>query len=121
MKEKPFWFPDTKGFLAISIVFLIALVVVVLLIRPPTFEEKIYNTFSLILGILLSNFKDVFSFEFNSSKGSDDKNKTIDKLISAVPVIPTTTTTVSTSADETKTTVKPTAEINPSASWKTTK
>lgn len=89
---KPFWMPDTQGFLAIAIILLIAAIVLLLLVRPPAIDERTSGVLMTIVGVLIACLKDVYSFFFGSSKGSEKKD---DALISgavgpAAPVAPVT-------------------------------
>src|ERR1700744_3329785 len=84
-KPKPFWVPDTQGFLAIAILALIGTVVIILLLKPIATENK--DVLNIALGVLLGSLKDVYSFFFGSSKGSEKKD---DALISGA-VSPTST------------------------------
>lgn len=78
---RPFWLPDTQGFLAIAIVGLIGAVLILLLLHPIALDDKTTGLLQIMLGILLGSFKDVYSFFFGSSKGSEKKD---DALISGV-------------------------------------
>lgn len=97
---QPYWYPTIRGFLTASIVFLIMAIVFILMLRPPQVDERISNLLSGILGILIGCFKDVYSFNFNSTQASEDKNKTISDqskaLATSTPAPPmvTTTTTI---------------------------
>lgn len=86
-QKKPFWMPDTQGFLAIAILLLVGLVVIMLLRQPVAVENK--DILNVMLGVLLGSLKDVYSFFFGSSKGSEKKD---DALISGslTPTAPTT-------------------------------
>ena len=75
--EKPFWMPDTQGFLAIAILVLVGAVVFILLLKPMTLDDKIAAVLNVALGVLLGNLKDVYSFFFGSSKGSEKKDDAI--------------------------------------------
>lgn len=83
--DKPFWVPDTQGFLAIAIIGLVGFVVCLLLYKPVAVENK--DILNIALGVLLGSLKDVYSFFFGSSKGSEKKD---DALISGA-VSPTST------------------------------
>lgn len=74
---RPYWMPDTRGFLAGGIWLMIAGIVFFLLLRPVQMDERVSNLLSTILGILIGCFKDVYSFSFNSTQSDQDKNKTI--------------------------------------------
>jgi hypothetical protein len=76
-RQKPFWMPDTQGFLAIAILALVGAVVVMLLKEPIAGENK--DILNVMIGVLLGSLKDVYSFFFGSSKGSEKKD---DALIS---------------------------------------
>jgi len=108
-KEKPFWMPDTQGFLAIAIMILIAAVVFILLTRPPQIDERTSGVLMTIVGVLIACMKDVYAFFFGSSKGSKDKDDALTKIVTE-PTSPTTpsapvstTTTVTDAATVTKT------------------
>ena len=87
---RPFWLPDTRGFLAVSIVVMMFIIVLTLMWHPISMDERVSNLLSGILGILIATFKDVYSFSFNSTQASEDKSKTIaslgDTLGKSVPV-----------------------------------
>lgn len=82
---RPFWLPDTQGFLAVAIIFLIASIVLILLTAPPVIDERTSGVLMTIVGVLIACLKDVYSFFFGSSKGSDNKtdiqNKIVERLI----------------------------------------
>jgi hypothetical protein len=78
--NKPFWLPDTQGFLATAIILLIAVVVLILILHPPVIDERTSGVLMTIVGVLIACLKDVYSFFFGSSKGSEKKD---DALISA--------------------------------------
>lgn len=90
---RPYWLPDTKGWLAAGIVLLIMVIVMVLLLRPITMDERVSNLLSMVLGVLLACFKDVYGFNFNSTQASEDKNKTIAQLGGALATSTPTTET----------------------------
>lgn len=79
--KRPFWLPDTQGFLAVAIIFLIALIVVILLTAPPAIDERTSGVLMTIVGVLIACLKDVYSFFFGSSKGSDSKTDTQNKIV----------------------------------------
>ena len=74
---RPYWLPDTRGFLAASIVFLIFVIVMTLMWHPVPLTEQQSALLYTVLGILLGCFKDVYGFSFNSTQAGEDKNKTI--------------------------------------------
>lgn len=77
--NKPFWLPDTQGFLAMAIILLIAVVVLILILHPPAIDERTSGVLMTIIGVLIACLKDVYAFFFGSSKGSEKKD---DALIS---------------------------------------
>lgn len=89
--KRPFWLPDTQGFLAISIIALIALIVVILLTRPPAIDERTSGVLMTIVGVLIACLKDVYSFFFGSSKGSQAKDESQAKVITTLTTPPTGT------------------------------
>jgi hypothetical protein len=48
-------------------------VVLILLTRPPAIDERTSGVLMTIVGVLIACLKDVYSFFFGSSKGSQDK------------------------------------------------
>lgn len=85
---KPFWLPDTQGFLAIAIIVLVSIIVLILLLHSPALDDKTSAVLTAVIGALLMNLKDVYSYFFGSSKGSEKKD---DALIAGaiVPTPPT--------------------------------
>lgn len=79
--NRPFWLPDTQGFLSVAIIALIAIVVLILLTRPPAIDERTSGVLMTIVGVLIACLKDVYSFFFGSSKGSDSKTETQNKIM----------------------------------------
>lgn len=84
---KPWWMPDTQGFLAIAILILVGAIVFILLLHNSTMDDKTSAVLTTVIGILLANLKDVYSYFFGSSKGSTDKDQTLTKIaVAAAPV-----------------------------------
>ena len=87
--NKPFWMPDTQGFLAIAIIGVIAALAFILVGSTIKFDDKVAGAFMTLLGVLTACLKDVYSFFFGSSKGSDKKDETqnaiVEKLTSSAP------------------------------------
>lgn len=81
--DKKWWMPDTQGFLAIAIIGLIAIVVLILLIHPPMMDERTSGVLMTLIGVLIGCLKDVYSFFFGSSKGSEKKDDAMIKA--AIP------------------------------------
>lgn len=104
--DKPWWVPDTQGFLAIAIISLMALIVFILLTRPPQIDERTSGVLMTIVGVLIACLKDVYSFFFGSSRGSAAKDDVLNKLASApqAPLEPPPTTTITTVPTDSTTT-----------------
>lgn len=101
-KDKPFWFPDTQGFLSVAIIGLMAAVILILLLKDYTnLNEKVYGALLTLLGVLAACFKDVYSFFFGSSKGSEKKDDAM--IASSLPPAPSgpagTVSTITTVSD----------------------
>lgn len=87
--DKPFWVPDTQGFLAIAIIAVIAALAFILVGSSIKFDDKVAGAFMTLLGVLTACLKDVYSFFFGSSSGSAKKDETqgriVEKLTSSAP------------------------------------
>lgn len=82
--NRPFWWPETQGFLATAIVGIMLLVIMVLLLKDyKDLNEKVYGALLTLLGVIAACFKDVFSFYFGSSRGSDKKDDMLGAIASA--------------------------------------
>jgi hypothetical protein len=89
VNERPFWLPDTQGFLAVAIIVIVALLAWLLLTRELKFDDKVAGAFMTLLGVLTACLKDVYSFFFGSSRGSDKKDDVISAIAAAPPPAPT--------------------------------
>lgn len=91
MNNRPFWFPDMKGLLGIAIVLLVGLLSILIFVRPIKMEDQQLTTASMILGVLLGCFKDVYGWAFGSSSSSDAKtqaqNDIVNKLMPPGPAV----------------------------------
>lgn len=108
--RRPFWLPDTQGFLAIAIILLIACIVLMLLMKPISIDERTAGVLMVVIGVLTGCLKDVYSFFFGSSKGSKEKDDVlITKAISAppAPISPAPIVTTTTTDDATVTRTEP--------------
>lgn len=85
--EKPFWLPDTQGFLAIAIILVVSVLAFVLLMRPVTFDDKVAGAFMTLLGVLTACLNNVYNYFFGSSRGSAAKDDALTKLV-ATPAPP---------------------------------
>ena len=72
--DKPYWLPDTQGFLAIAIIAVVAGLAFILLLGTVKFDDKVAGAFMTLLGVLMGSLKDVYSFYFGSSRSSDKKD-----------------------------------------------
>ena len=98
-KPKPFWMPDTQGFLAIAIIVVVSFIAFALLGSSIKFDDKVAGAFMTLLGVLTACLKDVYSFFFGSSSGSKSKDDAMVKLATdpqppagAAATVSTTTT-----------------------------
>lgn len=89
-KQRPFWIPDTQGALAIAIIGLVGLIVLLLLLHPITLDDKTTSVLTVVIGVLVSSLKDVYSYYFGSSKGSTAKDDTINRIAINQPMVPPT-------------------------------
>lgn len=85
--DRPSWVPDTQGFLAIAIILLISIIVLVLLLKAPVIDERTSGVLMTIVGVLIACLKDVYSYFFGSSKGSEKKDDAMIKSALATPVV----------------------------------
>lgn len=86
---KPYWLPDTQGFLAIAIIGVVATLSFMLLTGDVKFSDKVAGAFMTLLGVLSACLKDVYSYFFGSSKGSDKKDDSLMAIASTpTPVLP---------------------------------
>lgn len=87
---KPWFWPDTQGFLAVAIISIMSTIVLILLLRPVQMTDTVQGVLMTLIGVLTGCLKDVFAFYFNSSSGSRTKDETIkDMVAAAVPLPPT--------------------------------
>lgn len=70
---RPFWWPDMRGFLAFAIVGIIAFLATMVFLRPIQMDQTQMSLASMLLGVLIASFKDVYQWAFGSSQGSDKK------------------------------------------------
>lgn len=84
-KPRPYWLPDTQGFLAIAIIVLMGTIVMFLLHSEPKFDDKTQGVLMIVLGVMTGCLKDVYSFFFGSSRGEDKKGDVISTIAQAPP------------------------------------
>ena len=90
---KPWFWPDTQGFLAIAIITVMAAVIFIMLFLTTQMDERTQGVLMVILGVLTGALKDVYGYYFNSSSTSRAKDDTIKTLAQTVPATASTTTT----------------------------
>lgn len=91
-KPRPFWMPDTKGFLAIIIVAIFAACVFILMFKQGPADTTIFAVLTTLLGVLAGVIKDVYGYHFGSSASSSSKDDTISKMLPpAAPAAPVVT------------------------------
>lgn len=73
-QSRPFWLPDTQGFLSVAIITLISVITLILLTKPPTIDERTSGVLMTVVGVLIACLKDVYQYFFGSSKGSEKKD-----------------------------------------------
>lgn len=88
-KVRPFWLPDTQGFLAIGIITVVSILAFILIAHPTSMDDKTSGAFMTLLGVLMGCLKDVYGFFFGSSKGSKDKDDAMVKLATEPSTSPT--------------------------------
>jgi predicted CDP-diglyceride synthetase/phosphatidate cytidylyltransferase len=84
--DRPYWFPDVKGFLATAIILIIAALAFVMLARPVKIDQQMAGAFMTLLGVLTACLKDVYQYFFGSSSGSSKKDDAV--LAAALPKPP---------------------------------
>jgi len=85
--NKPWYWPDTQGFLAIAIITVMAAVIFIMLFHTTTMDDRTQGVLMTILGVLVGALQDVYGFYFNSSSSSKLKDATIQSLTATLPEI----------------------------------
>lgn len=88
IKARPYWLPDTKGFLALGIIFLFAGTIVMMMSGVAPKDEKVMSALLVLLGVLGNEVKEVYGYFFGSSASSSAKDDTISKMIPTTPPAP---------------------------------
>jgi len=83
--SKPWFWPDTQGFLAIAIITVMAGIIFVMLFHTTTMDDRTQGVLMTVIGVLVGALKDVYGFYFNSSSQSRVKDETIKSLAVSVP------------------------------------
>ena len=84
MSEKPWYWPDTQGFLAVAIISLIAAIVLIMMFHPPQLTDSTQGVLMTMIGVLTATLKEVYSYYFSSSSSSRTKDETIKTLTTVV-------------------------------------
>ena len=74
---KPWFWPDTQGFLAVAIIGIVSAIVLILLLHPVQMTDTVQGVLMTMIGVLVSSLKDVFGYYFSSSASSRAKDDTI--------------------------------------------
>lgn len=82
--DKPWFWPDTQGFLAVAIITIMSVIVLILLLHPLQITDTVNGVLMTIIGVLVGSLKDVFAFYFNSTAASKAKDLTIQTMATAV-------------------------------------
>lgn len=85
-KQKPWFWPDTQGFLAVAIITIMSVIVLILLLHPLQITDTVNGVLMTIIGVLVGSLKDVFAFYFNSTSTSKIKDATITELSKTIPL-----------------------------------
>lgn len=83
---KPWYWPDTQGFLAVAIISIISVIVLVLLLCTVKMTDTVQGVLMTMIGVLTGCLKDVFGFYFSSSSGSKTKDDTIKSMAVAAEI-----------------------------------
>lgn len=82
---RPFWMPDTKGFLAIAMIALFAAVIFMLLMfKTSPADPAVFAVVTTLVGVLAGEVKEVYSYYFGSSASSSAKDATINSMLPPV-------------------------------------
>lgn len=78
--NKPWYWPDTQGFLAVAIILIMSTIVLILLLYPVKITDTVQGVLMTLIGVLTASLKDVFAFYFNSNSSSKTKDDTIKSM-----------------------------------------
>lgn len=79
---KPWFWPDTQGFLAVAIITIVSAILLIFLLHPISISDTVQGVVMTIVGVLVGALKDVIAYYFNSSSGSRTKDETINAMAS---------------------------------------
>lgn len=81
--NRPFWWPDARGCVALGVYVLTVAVIVISAMNPALMKEQLWV--QIVTAIVLTAFIGlVLNFWFGTSKGSSDKSDQVDKAIDAM-------------------------------------
>lgn len=78
--QKPWYWPDTQGFLAVAIISVVSGIVFLLLLHPIQMTDTVQGVLMTLIGLLGGTLKEVYSFYFSSSSSSKTKDDTINTM-----------------------------------------
>jgi hypothetical protein len=94
-KVSPWFWPDLRSFVAISMIAIFAVVVFSLLFKPMPMTDQAGTLLLTIIGMLLAKVGSIIDFFYSSTKDSKEKDETsrtqavtIATMAAAVPVAP---------------------------------
>lgn len=91
--NKPWFWPDTQGFLAVAIITIMSAIVMILLLKTVQMTDTVQGVLLTIIGVLAKTLTDVYAYYFNSSVSSRNKDETIKAMAETAsvtaPVVPT--------------------------------
>ena len=107
--RRPFWIPEVRDLIGISVIIAMISMLLILLLRPVTVPDN--QMTNILIGGFMTATTAVIQFYFGSSKGSVNKDDTISQLAAGatVPSITTTTTEVTKAPEPQPQPVKPPA------------
>lgn len=79
--ERPYWVPDTKGFLALAVVAIFASAIFLLMFKGSAADQTIFAVLTTLLGVLAGEVKEVYGYYFGSSASSSAKDATISNML----------------------------------------
>jgi len=82
--NKPWYWPDTQGFLAVAIITIMSAIVLILLLHAVQMTDTVQGVLMTIIGVLAGTLKEVYSYYFSSSSGSKAKDETLKAVVEAV-------------------------------------
>lgn len=78
--KRPYWLPDTQGFLAIGILLFVFLAFLVLIFGPKDLKGEILSVVTVVIGVLTGSLKDVYTYYFPGSQDLSGNSDAIRKI-----------------------------------------